>query len=230
MIKYCLPIIANDSATVKSLLANNLDNYGYFEVWLDYLTDQRSELVEELSRIYGARMIFLFRRQQLESIKMALSERQELIKVLAHSNSFLDLDISTQQDEYAYLKNNDVSELNLISSFHNYGCTPDDKKLNDIVRLMGDYHPTVYKLACFCERREDAVRLLRLTLGLEEQGKKYIVLGMGEHGAITRVFGTLWGNEMIFAPLSDKYSSAPGQLNRDELEQIFGLLEKQDGG
>lgn len=48
---------------------------------------------------------------------------------------------------------------------------------------------------------------------------------MGEFGIITRIFGTIWGNEMIFAPKSIEGASAPGQLTKKQLEDIFKALE-----
>jgi 3-dehydroquinate dehydratase len=65
------------------------------------------------------------------------------------------------------------------------------------------------------------LKLLLLQQNLKAQNKKHIVLGMGEFGTITRVFGTLWGNELIYAPISKGEASAPGQLTKQELENIF---------
>jgi 3-dehydroquinate dehydratase len=48
---------------------------------------------------------------------------------------------------------------------------------------------------------------------------------MGEHGLVTRIFGTLWGNPIVFAPVTSSHASAPGQLTREEFAEIFALLE-----
>ena len=48
---------------------------------------------------------------------------------------------------------------------------------------------------------------------------------MGEFGVVSRVFGALWGNEMTFAPAVKTEQSAPGQLTRSQLENIFKELE-----
>jgi 3-dehydroquinate dehydratase len=75
-----------------------------------------------------------------------------------------------------------------------------------------------------CENELDAVRLLELLLELKQKGLSYIILGGGEFGKITRIFGTLWGNQMIFAPKIQAEQSDVGQLTRDELEIIFKAL------
>jgi 3-dehydroquinate dehydratase len=59
---------------------------------------------------------------------------------------------------------------------------------------------------------------------LKTKGVRYIVSGMGGYGVVTRVFGTLWGNEMVFAPRSKDGRSAEGQLTRQQLESIFKEL------
>ncbi|RMG43483.1 MAG: type I 3-dehydroquinate dehydratase [Candidatus Dadabacteria bacterium] len=48
---------------------------------------------------------------------------------------------------------------------------------------------------------------------------------MGEHGKITRVFGTLWGNFLIYAPVNQAFATAKGQLNMDQLKTIFSILK-----
>jgi 3-dehydroquinate dehydratase len=63
-----------------------------------------------------------------------------------------------------------------------------------------------------------------LLLSLKSEQKKYIILGMGEHGTITRVYGALWGNEMTFAPEKEGEETAPGQLTRHEMETILTIL------
>jgi 3-dehydroquinate dehydratase len=71
----------------------------------------------------------------------------------------------------------------------------------------------------------DALKLLLLQQNLAVQKKKHIVLGMGEFGTITRVYGTLWGNELIYAPIVKQEASAPGQLTKKELKDIFSILK-----
>jgi 3-dehydroquinate dehydratase type I len=117
-------------------------------------------------------------------------------------------------------------KVNLIASYHNYQETPDTLQLRRIIDIMKPYRPAVYKLSTLCQTEEDALRLLQQLLELKAKGVRAIVSGMGGPGAVTRVFGALWGNEMVFAPLSEEGRSAPGQLTRQQLETIFKELEK----
>src|SRR3989344_5175296 len=59
---------------------------------------------------------------------------------------------------------------------------------------------------------------------MKEKHVKCIILGMGNFGMVTRIFGSIWGNEMIFAPITKPEESAEGQLTKKQLEKIFELL------
>jgi len=97
--------------------------------------------------------------------------------------------------------------------------------LQGIVADMEKYKPAVYKIATMCKSKVDALLLLNLLLFLKSKKRRFIVLGMGKEGVITRVFGTLWGNELVFAPETRAKQSAPGQLTRAQMKQIMRVLE-----
>lgn len=168
------------------------------------------------------RLILLFRRKNLEPIQMDIEKRLDLILLISKSETFLDLDIS-QEEELEYLLDNQL-HIHLILSYHNYKETPDNENIKKILDDMEPYHPMIYKITTTCNEETDAVRLLQFQKILNAEKKKHIILGMGKFGTITRVFGTLWGNEMIFAPKTKEEQSAPDQLTKDELEQIFEKL------
>ncbi|TNE43595.1 MAG: type I 3-dehydroquinate dehydratase [Deltaproteobacteria bacterium] len=222
MIKYCLPVVRERCEDVIHELARHHEGYDFLEVWLDTLVDYSDDFLEQLLRDYGQRLMVLFRRPQLAPIQMPLKQRLGLMNKVEDAGAILDLDVLTQQEEVAALK--DVSSLRWIASYHNYQETPELTKLWDIVDELQSHNPWVVKLATFCQSPEDAVRLLKLGLALKQRGQECIVLGMGPHGAVTRTYGTLWYNAMIFAPPSVEGSTAPGQLTRPELEALFSTL------
>ncbi len=219
MIKYCLPVVRERCEDVIHELARHHEGYDFLEVWLDTLVDYSDEFLEQLLQDYGQRLMVLFRRPQLAPIQMPLQKRIQLIKQVEEAGAILDLDVLTQQEEVATLK--DTPSLRWIASYHNYQETPELSKLWDIVGELQCHNPWVLKLATFCRCPEDAVRLLELGLALKQRGQECIVLGMGPHGAVTRTYGTLWYNAMIFAPPEKGEATAPGQLTRPELEALF---------
>lgn len=221
--KYCLPIILYTKKAVLEKINQNLSDYSYFEIWLDYIGDLDTEFIDYLISNFEEKLIFLLRRQNLEEIKMNTDQRQKIIWQISNTKSYLDLDFLNQEEDLNYIKEKNIKP-NLILSYHNYNDTPRLEDLNDLIDKMKEFNPNIFKVACFCNREMDAVKLFNLLIRLKEDGKRYIVLGMGENGLAIRIFGTLWGNEMIFAPKEENESSAPGQLTKEQLEKIFEII------
>lgn len=225
MINYCLPIIKQNKTEIFEIIEKNISEYQYFEVWLDYVEESDEAFITKLTNLLGEKLIVLFRRQNMEPMITDLEHRFNIIALLSNTNTFLDLDI-TQQEELEHIERNNMT-VNLIVSYHNYENTPDDGELKNTVQDMEYHKPAIYKIATMCQNKNDALRLLQLQQELKTQNKRHIVLGMGEFGTITRVFGTLWGNEMIFAPKNAEEASAPGQLTKSQLDTVFRVLESR---
>lgn len=219
--KYCLPIIAKSLTELKGIIAQYEGEYDYFEIWLDYLEDLSDTSLKELLALYHSRLLLVFRRQHLEPMRLAIKKRLHYASLAADSKTYVDLDISSQQQELAATS----GKNQVIASYHNYSKTPGTNELQAIVQSMEIHKPAIYKLATACHSEADALRLLTLQQELKNQGKRVIILGMGEHGYATRIFGTLWGNEMIFAPPDTTMQSAPGQLTKSQLQAIFKELQ-----
>lgn len=220
---YCLPIITADRDGVMEAINTGMEDYRYFEVWLDYVEGADEAFVNRLVDQLGDRLIVLFRRQNLEPPVMDSDKRLALLDLLSGTPALVDLDIHAQKAELDHVKESGLT-INLIASYHDYGQTPDTLQLRGIIDTMDTYRPAVYKLSTLCRSEDDAVRLLGILVELKAKGVRYIVSGMGGHGVVTRVFGTLWGNQMIFAPRSRDGQSAEGQLTRKQLESIFKEL------
>jgi 3-dehydroquinate dehydratase type I len=222
-IPYCLPVIQSSKALVLSMIQNNLTDYTFFEVWLDYIEDLDQQMVQDLIDSLEGRLVLVFRRLNLEPVQMKKEQTMAVLSYLAETDVLVDLDIDDQKEMLSELKKTGFS-LKTIISYHNYTKTPELSELQEIVAFIEDEHPTIIKIATLCQDETDAVRLLDLLGTLKKKKKKYIILGMGQYGAATRIFATLWGNEMIFAPANDSEESAPGQLTREKLETIFKAI------
>lgn len=224
MAKYCLPIIAASFHEIRERIHEANEQFDLFEVWLDYIDSVDYEELRALCESHNERLIFVLRRMRLEPIRMPLSERAAILSLLGKYQCLVDLDIVTQEEEIIEAERIELSRV--ILSYHNYERTPDNESLEGFVQSMTEHAPALYKIATYCQREMDAVRLLSLSLSLRERGYRCIVLGMGPFGTLTRIFGTLWANEIIFAPTSREAASAPGQLSRDDLSSIMEVLIK----
>lgn len=218
-IPYCLPIIKKTKQEVLDIVKNNRNQYEYLEIWLDPIKDIDNAFVDKLTYMLQDKLILLFHRGNKIKTNLSTIKKREILNLLDNSKSFIDLDIS-EKDEIALIKKLDVKT---IISYHNYEETPAD--LTEIIKQMDKLHPTMYKIATMCNTKLDALKLLLLQQNLKLQEKQHIVLGMGEFGTITRVFGTLWGNEMIYAPQTKQETSIQGQLTKHALENIFKELD-----
>lgn len=215
---YCLPIIKKTEAEVLSEIKANELNYGFFEIWLDYIEDLRGEFLLILLREYKYRLVFVFRRKNLEKPRLNLEEQKNILKLLAERDCLVDLDVYDQERLIQSAKNN---KLKTIISYHNYKETPSEDKLDRILDDIKASGPEVIKISVFCNSNSDALLLLKIMLELNAGKKKHIILGMGEKGKITRLYGALWGNELTFITENEKDSSAPGQLTRAEFENML---------
>lgn len=223
-INYCLPIIKNNKKKVLEIVNQNVPYYSYFEIWLDYLQDLDTEFIDLLCSLYEEKLVFLFRRQNLEEIKMPKDAREKIIWQIANTKSLLDLDIS-QKSELDYIKDKNLKP-NLILSLHDYKKTPSFPEMIDTISDMEKHHPEIIKFSTFCNSEQDCVKLLNLLMHLKQEKKKFIVMGMGEEGVIARVAGAIWGNEMNYAPISLEEKSAPGQLTKVDLEKVLEIITK----
>ncbi len=219
---YCLPIQCNHADQVLKNIDRNLDAFSFFEVWLGAVTDLDDDLLNVLLRLHAPTLIVVLRTKGLE-ITLPLKRRKFFMHEMAGSPALLDLDITVQRAEIRYLEKTALP-IKTILSYHNYQETPSTRKLRSLAASMATHNASVIKIATMCQSPSDALRLLDLGQELKAQGREHIVLGMGEHGAVTRIFGTLWGNKMVFAPRNIALSSAPGQLTRDQLDSILSIL------
>lgn len=221
--KYCLPIVKRTQAEVQATIQANLSTYRFFEVWLDYITDIDVGFAASLVGTYPHRLIIVTRRQNFEQTKISAQKRFDILRTLSRKQVLVDLDISSQVEEITGLQADRVA-LKTILSYHNYNLTPSDTELRSITARIGGWGAHITKVATFCTIQRDALRLLSLLIDLREAGRRCIVLGMGKHGVITRVFGAQWGNEVAFAPLETTQRSAPGQISLDKLDSIMQAL------
>ncbi len=215
---YCLPIIKESESEVLAEIKANQANYGFFEIWLDYIEDLSAEFLSTLLEEYAGRLVFVFRRKNLEKARFSLEEQFGIIEIFDGKNCLSDMDVYDQKE---LIKQSENLNLNRIISYHNYKKTPDENGLNKILEDINACKPEIAKISTFCKSKTDALLLLKIMLEMKSRGQKHIVLGMGEDGLITRLYGALWGNELTFITEKKEDISAPGQLTRAEFEKLL---------
>lgn len=226
MSNYCLPIQKKNKDDVMRMIDKHEDVYNSFEVWLDLIEEVDTPFLSSLISRLGDRLVVVFRQPSLEQMRLPLKKRLAFLEELSHTDAYVDLDIQSQTEELDHITEHQL-EIKSIISYHNYTHTPPDQDIYTLVETaLEEREPTVIKVATMCQREEDALRLLQLLLFLRARGHRAIILGMGKYGVITRIFGSLWGNELSFAPEGKTESSAPGQLTRHQLEKILKEIKE----
>ncbi len=110
-----------------------------------------------------------------------------------------------------------------IVSFHDQAGTPERHVLEKIVNTCFEAGADIVKIACTVRSREEAARLL----GLLDDSRKIVVIGMGEKGKITRIAAPFLGSPFTFASLGPGRETADGQIDSQALGELFVEIRKK---
>jgi 3-dehydroquinate dehydratase type I len=213
----CIPVTDTSVSEMKKTIREIEKQADFIELRVDYIENVSIEDLEILSRITKKQTIFTCRSQQEKGMfSGSEDERRNILeKALTMNFTYVDIELETMND-HAFQP---MSKI--ILSYHNFEETPQYWDLTKIIDEMSSYSPAVYKIATTVKSQKDVDALFRLLT--TKQGKTMIVAGMGEHGKIVRVLSPYIGNLLTFA--SYKKESAPGQINYQELQKIYKLIE-----
>ncbi|MCX8022090.1 MAG: type I 3-dehydroquinate dehydratase [Syntrophorhabdaceae bacterium] len=112
----------------------------------------------------------------------------------------------------------------VILSFHDYEKTPPVDSLKEIINLSFGYGADIVKISCKVNTSADNIRLLGL-FGIVDEGKRIIVIGMGDKGRITRVASLFLGSPFTFVAPEKGKESGDGQFSIDEMETLLELID-----
>ncbi len=114
-------------------------------------------------------------------------------------------------------------ECLVIVSFHDKTGTPERHVLERIIDSCYKAGADIVKIACTVNSREENARLL----GLLDESRKLVVVGMGNKGRITRIAAPFLGSPLTFASLAKGRETAEGQLDRGTLIELMTMLKKE---
>jgi 3-dehydroquinate dehydratase-1 len=105
----------------------------------------------------------------------------------------------------------------VIVSFHDESGTPSRDILEDIRRRGFAAGADLVKIACFSRGPADNARLL----GLLDDPRPTVVIGMGAAGRITRLVAPLLGSPFTYASPAEGKETAAGQLDADDIRRSW---------
>ena len=106
----------------------------------------------------------------------------------------------------------EVEGFRCIRSYHDFEKTPDADAVRDMLTPGGQ---EVSKGAFMVHSLKDLHSIFTASQTL---GRKHVLLGMGELGAITRIRQRILGNEFTFGYVGEP--TAPGQFSAEEMEAL----------
>jgi 3-dehydroquinate dehydratase I len=185
------------------------------------LAEVRLDLIEGISAS-GAKRIFSSKKGLIAACrpgKMDEGKRKEiLLAAMGAGAGYVDIEVDApdayKREIAAKAK---AGKCLLIVSYHNYEKTPVRAELDQIVKWCFESGADIAKIACKANSQKDNARLL----GLLDNEKKMIVVGMGEDGRLTRIVAPLLGSMFTFAAATKGKETAPGQMEKETLEKAM---------
>ncbi|HZX11313.1 MAG TPA: type I 3-dehydroquinate dehydratase [Acidobacteriota bacterium] len=153
-----------------------------------------------------------------------LKRKNLLIQAIEAGAAFVDMEIETEE----YLVREVMEKARkhnckVILSFHDFSGTPPLKSLIKLRNKCFSRGADIAKIACYVQTPHENSRLL----GLLQEKRPLIVIGMGKLGKITRIASLFCGSPFIYASLETGKETAEGQLHKKTLENIFRIINHE---
>ena len=196
---------------------NIINNENFVELRLDKMNVTNDEIKTLFSQ--DCKLIATYRKTG----NITDDERLIGLKTAIDSGAYyVDVDINNSEDfinEIIFHAKN--KNRKIIISYHNFKETPSENFLDNIVEKCSGYNPDIVKVACIVNDISDNERLFTLY----NNYKNIISIGMGEKGKATRIAGKLLGAPFTYASLTANDKTAPGQIDKKTLTDIFNKME-----
>jgi 3-dehydroquinate dehydratase I len=189
--------------------------------------------IEDLKRIFSMPLplIATYMPASLDAMsdKTADDDRRKAFLLAAIEAGARYVDVEVQSGNAFKKEIIEKAKLNnckVIVSFHDFNATPEKDKLEAITAQCFAEGADIAKIACRVHTERDNLRLLGLLDHDQYQGRT-LVIGMGNKGRITRITAPLLGSPFTFASLSDGKETAAGQIEKNVLQEMMGLLRDE---
>ncbi len=210
--KLCIPINQSKSQDVLLRLQKAEKEADLVEIWFDEIID-----LNELN------MLLIKKKSKKDLLykvtKIDIAKIEQLLRTFENIKC-IDFDVATDNNILKNIKKK-FPKIQLIISSHNFKKTPEKNELESLAKTMFTKGADIAKLVTTANSLVDSLKMLSFLSHLTKDGKKAICICMGEPGRLTRITGHLLGNYLMYAPLEEKDSTAPGQLTIKELKKIL---------
>ena len=149
--------------------------------------------------------------------------RLDLLKAAINAGAaYIDIEVEAE-DEYKeqLITRARAAGCQVIISYHNFEKTPQKHELVHILEWCFSSGADIAKISCMVQHQHENARLL----GLLDDERPIVILGMGEPGRITRMAAPLLGSPFTYASQGKGKETAPGQIDKATLEKMMGSIE-----
>ncbi|MFW6140189.1 MAG: type I 3-dehydroquinate dehydratase [Acidobacteriota bacterium] len=184
--------------------------------------DQMSLYRKDVSKIFSShpRLIATCRPGSYSESK----RKHLLIEAIEAGAAFVDLDIETEK----YLLKEVTQKAaqyhcKVILSFHDFSRTPPLNRLKQLINICFSRGAHIAKIACYVRTKQENSQLL----GLLQDKRPVLVVGMGKMGRITRIAALFCGSPFSYAALEKGRETAEGQFDKATLENILRIINHE---
>lgn len=233
----CTPLVGRDEAAVRRELDAVLGKGPDLIEWrVDFFaaigdTARVLALGREIRAAAGTIPIIFTRRSTREGgTPIGLDEDGvfALYDAVARSGciDLLDVELSSEPRHWQQsLELARATGVRMIGSYHNFQATPPKAELVAKFAAMAAGGADVAKVAVMPQHLRDVLTLLDATLEARETlAVPLISMSMGGYGALSRLFGWMYGSTVSFA-VGDK-PSAPGQVPIADLNAVVDVVAR----
>ncbi|HID47503.1 MAG TPA: type I 3-dehydroquinate dehydratase [Methanothermococcus okinawensis] len=217
----CIPIVEGNIRDALVSAERALEVADIVEFRVDYLREIKEEDIVEMAKYPS--IITIRAHWEGGRYRGSYNRRIELYRLaIENSAKYIDIELSERKNiELVNFRDEIGGKTKIILSYHNFEETPSYTTLLDIVDKelrIGD----IGKFATMVNTKRD---ILKILMAIQEFEGRVIGIGMGEKGKLTRILGTYFGSILTFASMNSK-SSAPGQIDIEDLKNIYRILLK----
>lgn len=161
-------------------------------------------------------------RSKAEGGKSGISEKERLrlFQNIMPLVDAVDIELGSKKILKHVIKTAHGLNKKAIVSYHNFKNTPEQKRLETIVKNCKRAGGDIVKIAAFALKKKDVIRLAALTLS----HKNIIVVAMGRLGIASRIFFPAIGSLLTYCSVTK--SSAPGQLSLKDAKILLNMLKE----
>ncbi len=218
----CIPVIAPDTSGAVEKISEAQGHADILEIRLDLMDSF------ELEKIIGAcqkPVIVTYRSKNEGGNGMAEPSlvSEYLISAAEHNAEYIDVELS-MPDESRNKVIAGKGSSSVIVSTHNFGCTPDQKELFELLDKSIDAGADIVKIVTMANAMDDNLKMLELVSLAHGKGIKIIAFCMGAMGRMSRIFSLLMGGYLTFTSLESGEESAPGQIPVKEMKKLISYF------